>query len=90
MWLKNLILKVAGKKAAKALDLQEGPMDSKKWHQSKTIWSDVLTIVTGVYAIVAPVLAAHGHNLPPIPGWILTVLGGMGIVGRATATTTIG
>ena len=90
MFLKNLFLKLAGKKMAADLELKEGPVeDSKKWYQSKTVWSDVLTVLLGVYAVTSPVLASHGVHVPEIPGWLLTVLGAMGIHGRVTADTKI-
>lgn len=91
MGLKNFLLRIAGKKLAKNLELTEGKMDDKKkWFQSKTIWSDVLTGLLGVYAVVSPILATHGVTLPPVPGWLLTVLGAMGIHGRVTADSKIG
>ena len=89
-WLKNLVAKIVAKKVAKNLDLQEGKMeDGKKWWQSKTIWSDVLTTLVGVWGVAAPVLADHGVNLPPIPPVLLTFLGAMGIYGRKVATKPI-
>lgn len=61
----------------------------KKWFQSKTIWSDVLTIALALYGGAVSVGAAHGVNLPPISGPIfstaLGILGTLGIYGRATA-----
>lgn len=92
MGLKNFFLKLAGRKLAKDLKLTEGTtMDEKKpWYKSKTIWSDVLTGLMGVYAVASPILATHGITLPAIPGWLLTILGAMGIHGRVTADTKIG
>ena len=90
-WLKNLAVKLFAKKVAKDLDLKEGPMDgAKKWYKSKTIWSDVLTVVVGLWGVLDPVLASHGVNLPTIPPLLLTVLGGMGIHGRVTASQKLG
>lgn len=68
-------------------------MGNKSWWQSKTVWSDVLTILLGIYASVTPVLATHGINLPPTTSGFLavalSVLGGLGIYGRTSANTTI-
>lgn len=90
-FLEDLFLKIVGKKIKAKLDLQEGSMDgTKKWYQSTTIWSDVATGVIGVWAVITPLLATHGVNLPAIPGWLLTVLGAIGIHGRMTADKTIG
>lgn len=67
--------------------------DTKKWYQSKTIISDILTFVVGAYAVLVPILGAHGIHLPPLEsGWLATILSflaGMGIIGRATATTPV-
>lgn len=90
MSIKNFIAKMIGKKIAKDLKLEEGNMEKKKWWQSKTIWSDVLTVVSGIYAVLTPVLAAHGHTLPEVPGWLIALLGGVGIHGRVTADSKIG
>ena len=90
-WIKNLLAKVAGKKIAKELELKEGPMgDSKKWWESKTVWSDVLTGFVGVWGVATPILSGYGIHLPEIPPIVLTLLGAMGIHGRVTATKPIG
>jgi len=89
-WLDNLLAKFVGKKIGKQLDLTEGPMEtSKPWWKSQTIWSDVLTIVAGVWPLLQEVLAGHGINLPAIPGYLLTLLGAAGIHGRITANKTL-
>ena len=68
--------------------------DVKAWFKSQTIWSDILTVAVGFYAVLVPVLASHGINLPPLEsGWlatVLTILAGLGIDGRRKATTKIG
>ena len=59
---------------------------TKKWWQSKTIWSGIITIVITVYNTVRPLLLENfGVNLPEIPSWIYTILGAIGIYGRVTA-----
>lgn len=82
---KTLIAKLAGKFIAKKLDLQEGNMDSKKWWQSKGIWTGVVTVLLAAYAA-----ASAQFKLPPIPDWIFAILGAIGVYSRATATTKIG
>lgn len=67
-----------------------GTLDGfKAFLASKTIWSDILTIVVAAYTAAVPIF-----NLPtvdgPIVATILAILGGLGIYGRTTATTKIG
>lgn len=90
-WLKNLVIKIAARKVAKQLDLQEGPMsDSKSWLKSKGVWTGVVTVLIGTYEMVAQYLAPQfGWNLPPIPGFVFTILGTLGIYSRVIASTTI-
>ena len=86
-WLNDLIAKLAAKKVAKILKLEDGPMeDGKKWYKSKTIWSDIVTGLLGVYGILTPILATHGINLPEIPPVLFTLLGALGIYGRSSAS----
>lgn len=86
MWIPNFILEWFGKDVATKLNLQEGKMDtSKPWYTSKTIWAGVVAALIGVYNSIA-----LAKTLPPIPDWVFTILGGIGVYSRATATTTIG
>lgn len=75
----------AGKKIGKIME--DKMEDSKKWYLSKTVISDILTALIGAYMMVAAAQPALG--LPPIPAWVLTFLGAIGIYGRVTATTTV-
>jgi len=90
MWIPNFILKLVGRKIAQEAKLEEGPVDqTKPWYRSVTIWSDVFTIATGVIAFVdkdfgTQIAANHWYQV------ILTVLGGVGIYGRASADQKIG
>jgi hypothetical protein len=90
-WLKNLVVKIAVKKAGKALDLKEGPMDSeKKWWKSKGVLTGIVVVLTGTYeAVRAQVAPQVGWNLPEIPGIVYTILGALGIYARTSATSTI-
>ena len=64
--------------------------ETKPWWKSKTIISDVVTAIVGIYVVIQPILNAHGLHLPGIEGGllgtILGVLAGLGIYGRTTAT----
>lgn len=86
MWIPDFVLKLAGKKIAKTLNLQEKPVDNKKWYQSKTVWGGVVTVLSGAYELVRANLAPQ---LPPIPAWLFTILGAIGVYGRVTASSTI-
>lgn len=65
-------------------------MEKKKWYQSRTIVSDILTIFVAVYMAIQHVVPA----LPALPpGFVesaLLVLGSLGIFGRVTANTKVG
>jgi hypothetical protein len=82
----SFFAKIAGKFAAKKLDLQgdEKMDESKKWYQSKGVWTGVVTALLGAYVTLAPVF-----KLPAIPEWIFTFLGAMGIYSRISADTKI-
>ena len=81
-WLFNL----AGHGIRRNLDLKGGLMDdTKKWWQSLTIWSGIVTGLIGIYLS----LIASGIKLPDIPPWLITILSGMGVYGRVKADTKI-
>lgn len=87
----NFLAKLAGKWLSNKLKLEDGPMDTKKWYQSKTVWAGVVAVLVSLYNAVGSNLApALGHALPAIPDWIFTLLGALGIYGRVTADTKIG
>jgi len=66
-------------------------METKKWYQSKTIWSGIITILIAVYNAIQPLLAQYfGIVLPVIPDWVYTILGALGIYGRVSADKKIG
>lgn len=82
----SLIAKFAGGFIKKKIKLQEGPMDStKKWYQSKNVWTGVVTAAMGAYVTLVPVF-----HLPAVPEWIFTLLGAIGIYTRVTADSKIG
>jgi len=90
--LSNLIAKLAGKFVAGKLNLKEGnQMDTKKWWQSKTIWTGVVTFLLGAYSLFqASIGPSIGVVLPVIPEWVFTLLGAIGIYSRVVADTKIG
>jgi hypothetical protein len=92
MGLKNFILKFAGRKAARELDLKEGPVENKKkWYQSKSILNGILIALFGSYELARANVAPHfGWTLPEVPGWVYTFLGAMGIYSRVVAEKKIG
>ena len=92
MGLKSWLIKFLAKQAGKKLGLTEGPMtDKKKWYKSKTVLTALVTALLGMYGIVdAQIGPAFGFDLPQIPAIALTILGALGIYGRAAATKEIG
>lgn len=83
----SFFAKLAGKVASDKLGLtEESKMnDTKKWWQSKGVWTGVITGLLGIYASVGP--AVHA---PAIPEWVFALLGGLGIYTRMSADTKIG
>lgn len=91
-WIKNLVGKFVGKKIANGLKLEEGkPMEEgKKWYQSKTVLAGITTVLLGAYDLARLNLAPSlGWNLPEIPSVVYSILGGIGIYGRVTASKPI-
>jgi len=86
------VYKLLGRSVVNKLELQEGPLqDSKKWYQSKTVWSDIVTILVASYMAAKPVLVGYGIVIPEATeATVLAILGGMGLYGRATAEKKIG
>lgn len=96
MWLKKLLLKVAVKKVATSLNLQEGPMDgTKKWYQSKTVLAGFYATLRGLYTLVGEILlpALGKSALPSIPPLVDSVVGSIVgsvvVYGRVTANAVI-
>lgn len=92
MKIPNFVYTLMGKIAGSKLNLKEDSKmeDSKKWYQSKSIWTSVVTALIGVYAIVQTTLApTFGWKLPDIPEGILAFLGALGVYSRAVATKAI-
>lgn len=67
----------------------DAPVVTKPWYQSKTIWSDVLTIIMALAPAVDAICMTH-ITTSPFYAQALMLLGAMGIHGRITGTTNIG
>jgi hypothetical protein len=63
-------------------------MPTKPWYQSKTIWSDVATVLMGALPLIDKQFGTHIASSPLYAG-ALALLGSLGIYGRSTSTTTI-
>lgn len=64
-------------------------MPTKPWYQSKTIWSDIATIILAVVGFVDKYYTHGVIVASPFYSMALTFLGAMGIYSRSTSTTTI-
>lgn len=85
MKVPDFILRFFGRKVADKLDLQEADkMDTKEWYKSKTVIAGILAGLMGIYNTIAT-----AKHLPPIPDFVYTILGAMGVYGRVTADTAI-
>lgn len=86
----SLIYKIAGKWLKGKIDLQEdSKMDStKKWYQSQTLWSDILTIVTLGIGVADAHFGTHIAS-SSVYASVLAILAAVGIHGRMTATAAI-
>lgn len=63
-------------------------MNSKDWYKSKTVWAGIITTLVGAAQTIG---LQFGFDLlsNPIASVILSVLGVLGVYGRATATSVI-
>lgn len=86
MWIPDFIVKFFGHKIEDKLDLKEdSQMDTKPWYMSKGIWTAIVTGIVGTYQAVSLT-----HALPPIPPFVFTLLGAMGLYALRTADKNIG
>ncbi len=67
--------KLIGKQIANKIGLEEKSMPTKKWYQSKAIWT---AIVTGLLGAAQGAGEALGHPIIIHP-WVIQILIGMGI-----------
>lgn len=82
----NFVWRYIGRKIAQSLNLEDTMVTGKPWYQSKTIWANVGSGLIGIYLAL---VAGGAPHLPPIPPWLVTILSGIGIYGRATASAKI-
>lgn len=92
--LPDFLYRFIGRRLAKKVNLiddsKEKLMENKPWYKSKTIISDIVTILIALYTTIGATLAPHlGWTLPAIPEWVFIVLGSIGIYGRVNADTSI-
>lgn len=69
-----------GRKLSNDLELKEGIVEPKKWYQSKTIWT---AVITGVLGIAQAAGQATGHPVT-IPPYVYEVLAGLGLYSLRT------
>lgn len=90
MWVPEFVIRMIGRSIAQKANLQEGGlMPTKSWYLSKTVWSDVVTILLGAVGFVDKYWMAGHIATSPFYAMALTLLGAMGLYGRVTAATTI-
>ena len=87
----HFFAKLAGKFAAKKLKLEDGPMEgTKSWYKSKTLWSDIVTVLVGIVGLVDTHFTGGHIATSPAYSIVLTFLGAVGFYGRKNADTKIG
>jgi hypothetical protein len=80
-WIASLV----GRFLKSKVKLEDGPMDgTKKWYQSRTIWTGIVAVVLAAYST-----AATQFGLPTVPEWVYAILGSFGVYTRVTATDKI-
>lgn len=82
----SLFTWIAAKVVKSKINLLEDSQmdDTKKWYQSKGVWTGIVTALMGAYVTLAPVF-----HLPVVPEWIFALLGTLGIYTRVTADSKI-
>ncbi len=92
MSIKTIAAGFLGRWLSKKINLQEGGMsETKKWYQSKGVWTGIVATLVGLYGLLdANVAPALGFDMPDIPSIVFTVLGAMGIYARTSANKKIG
>jgi len=80
----KFIAVIIGKFIKNKIKLEDSPMETKKWFQSKNVWTGVVTALMGLYLSLAP-----QFGWPSVPEWVFSLLGAIGIYTRITADTKI-
>lgn len=81
--------RLAGRKLAKAMNMEDGMAEEKdvtipKW-KSKTVWVAVIGVVLGA---IQPISTSLGHPIV-IPNWVYEVLAGFGLYSLRTANISV-
>ena len=85
---KNLLGKIAGKFIANKIQLEDGPVETKKWWKSKTIWAGVYVILRTAYDNTRELLYPGLPAIPPIVDTIVgTIAGAQVLRSRVSAPT---
>ncbi len=78
------VYRLTGSRLAKALKLEDVNMadeaTTKKWYQSKAVWSAILMTLVGA---IQPISTAFGHPYQ-LPLWVTQILMGLGVYGVRT------
>lgn len=88
MTLPDFVIRFIGRRVANKLKLGENMDGSKPWYKSATIWSDVCTVLISIVALVDKDFGTH-ITVNHYYQIAMTLLGAMGLYGRATADTTL-
>lgn len=65
-------------------------MKSKKWYQSKGIWTGIIIVALALYDATQVSLCGEAIKcLPEIPEWVFAILGALGIYARYNTTKTV-
>ena len=59
---------------------------NKKWYQSKTVWTNILTIAVG---IISAIVSQEGLIPPVVLKWMFVSMGVINVILRAITTTGI-
>jgi hypothetical protein len=57
---------------------------TKKWWLSKTVWNAFALALLGIYNAIGPI-----QHWPPVPMWLLALLGASGITLARVSNTTL-
>ena len=65
-------------------------MEKKKWYQSQTIWSDIVTLLTAIPGVLSMFGFVDSDLAVKISTAICILAGSVGIHGRVNSNTKIG
>lgn len=91
----ELLQKIFGGYLEKKAELYEGtPTEGKVWYKSKAVIAGLVVVLRGLYEGISAVMVSAGKPaLPPIPGYVDSILGvilgGAAIQGRVNGSEPI-